>query len=595
MTSKISACTSPDLRTRLSHALAAARPQSAEALWQFVRAAYGLAVPRRAVCPGHVAPMEYLARTILEPGRDLVIWASRGGAKTELGSIAAHLDSILRPGCQTRILGGSLDQSEKMYEYLMDKWQGPFEKMLARRPSARRTELVNCSTIEVLTQSPRSVRGQRVHRLKCDEVDEFSREVWQAAQFITQSSAGTDGRWIPAQMEVFSTLHRACGPMATLVDRITNCELRGGSPHPPRSAAADSGTVEPHMHARETCAAGTETRRAQTLAPPPANPQFARSLPAAAGNPQLLKWCLWETIEPCPPERSCSRCPLASDCDGRARGADGYFPIDDAIAQHARASRAAWEAEMLCIRPSAEGLVFAEFDPRRHVAPVAYNPALPLYRAIDFGYANPFVCLWVQVDDNCGLPNADSCGTAGLSSRGCAPETFPRLDKPAVPHCSSANPQSMAPDLSRVQFRVIGEYVARERAIGEHARTMASRDPGPVLATYADPAGWQRTDVTGTGPCQELAAMGIKVRTPHAGILEGVELIRRLLKDRGSGPERAGLVIDPSCRWLVRAMQEYHWDEAEDGRRGERPAKDGADHPIDALRYLATGLFLRRG
>jgi hypothetical protein len=148
--------------------------------------------------------------------------------------------------------------------------------------------------------------------------------------------------------------------------------------------------------------------------------------------------------------------------------------------------------------------------------------------------------------------------------------------------------------LSRVQVRVIGEYVARERPIGEHARAMASRDPGPVLATYADPAGWQRTDVTGTGPCQELAAMGIKVRTLRAGILEGVELLRRLLKDRGSvaGP---GLVVDPSCRWLVRAMQEYHWEEADDGRRGERPAKDGADHPIDALRYLVTGLFLRRG
>ena len=112
MSTKTTARGSPDVRSRLVQALASARPRTAEALWEFVRAAYGLAVPRRAVCPGHVAPMEYLARAILDPGRDLVVWASRGGAKTELGSIAAHLDSILRPGCQTRILGGSLDQSE---------------------------------------------------------------------------------------------------------------------------------------------------------------------------------------------------------------------------------------------------------------------------------------------------------------------------------------------------------------------------------------------------------------------------------------------------------------------------------------------------
>jgi hypothetical protein len=150
-----------------------------------------------------------------------------------------------------------------------------------------------------------------------------------------------------------------------------------------------------------------------------------------------------------------------------------------------------------------------------------------------------------------------------------------------------------APDLSAIQVRVVAEYVERERPIGEHARALADRDPGPVLATYADPAGWQRSDVTGTGPCQELAALGMKVRTPRAGILEGVEMIRRLLKARPAeaGP---GLVIDPSCRWLIRALQEYHWDETADGRRGERPAKDGADHPIDALRYLVTGLFLRR-
>ncbi len=125
----------------MTQALAVSRPQSAEALWQFVRAAYGLAVPRRAVCPGHAAPMEYLVQAILHPGRDLVVWALRGGAKTELGSVAAHLDSILRPGCQTRILGGSLDQSQKMYAYLMAKWAGPWAALLAGEPKARRTEL----------------------------------------------------------------------------------------------------------------------------------------------------------------------------------------------------------------------------------------------------------------------------------------------------------------------------------------------------------------------------------------------------------------------------------------------------------------------
>jgi hypothetical protein len=122
---------------------------------------------------------------------------------------------------------------------------------------------------------------------------------------------------------------------------------------------------------------------------------------------------------------------------------------------------------------------------------------------------------------------------------------------------------------------------------------MRERDPGPVVATYADPAGWQRSDVTGTGPCQELARAGIRVRTPRAAILEGVELLRRLLKPSPGAPgEAAGLVVAPSCRWLVRALEEYHWSASREGTMAERPAKDGADHPIDALRYLVTGLFL---
>jgi hypothetical protein len=537
-----------ELRLRLAQALASARPESPASLWEFVRSAYGLAVPRRAVCPGHAAPMDYLAQAILAPGRDLVVWASRGGAKTELGSVAAHLDSILRPGCQTRILGGSLDQSEKMYEYLLRKWSGPFAAVLARDPTARRTELVNGSAIEVLTQSPRSVRGQRVHRLKCDEVDEFSPDVWQAAQFVTQSSPGRDGRWIPAQMDVFSTLHRPFGPMAALVDKLLQCGVRNAE-----CGASGSGNKSTAAPSDEVCAS--------------AIPHSARSLPAAAGIPHLLKWCLWEVIEPCPAERSCSRCPLWADCEGKARRADGYFPIDDAVAQKARASREAWEAEMLCLRPRADRLVFAEFDPARHVAPLAYDPGLPLYRAIDFGYANPFVCLWVQVEGD---------ASSGSAARG----------------PPGARREEGNVDLSRVSLRVVREYVARERPVAEHAREMAARDPGPVLATFADPAGWQRSDVTGTGPCQELARLGIRARTPRAGILEGVELVRQLLKPRDGG--RAGLVVDPSCTWLARAFQEYHWDESDDGRRNERPAKDGADHPIDALRYLVTGLFLKR-
>ncbi len=551
------------VRRRLAEALLAARPGSAEALWRFVHVVYGLAVPRAAVCPGHVAPWTYVERAFLAPGRDLVVWACRGGAKTELGSVVAHLDAVFRPGCQTRILGGSLEQSERMYRYLLQKWDGACGGLLARPPTARRTELANGSVIEVLTQSERSVRGQRVHRLKCDEVDEFSPAVWQAAQFTTQSAPGRDGAWIASQMEAFSTMHRPFGPMARLVERIAQGESQR-APGTPRQRRETGGRAGGGGAAR----------------PKP--------------GPSLLKWCLWEVIEKCPPDRACDRCPLWADCEGRARRADGYFPIDDAIAQRTRSSREAWEAEMLCVRPRADRLVFAEFDPAVHVAPVSFDASLPLYRALDFGYANPFVCLWIQLRGAAEtVPSGPAAGVPGPpGTPGAAGATGDR-DGPRAASLRDDRPGDV--DLSRVQVRVLAEYVARQRPIADHARAMAELDPGPVLKTFADPAGWQRSDVTGTGPCQELSRLGIRVRTPRAGILEGIELMRRLLKPRGTGGGGPGLVVAPSCEWLVRALQEYHWSESPAGERSERPAKDGADHPIDALRYFAAGVFLRRG
>jgi len=44
------------------------------------------------------------------------------------------------------------------------------------------------------------------------------------------------------------------------------------------------------------------------------------------------------------------------------------------------------------------GRVMAEFDREKHVKKLRYDPQWPLYAAVDWGYTNPLVWLWVQVD-----------------------------------------------------------------------------------------------------------------------------------------------------------------------------------------------------
>ena len=259
----------------------------------------------------------------------------------------------------------------------------------------------------------------------------------------------------------------------------------------------------------------------------------------AAGkcNTPIFKWCMWEVIERCE-GRSCSQCPLDGYCQGKAKNANGYLAVDDCITKMRRASRAGFESEMLCMRPSTDRLVFAEFDPAIHVRQIDYDANLPIYRTIDFGFVNPFVCLWIQVD-------------------------------------------------AEGEVRVIDEYVRRRATVDTHGEELKRRTPcrqEQVAATFCDPAGAGVNDVTGTSPVTQLREMGIRTRFRRSGILAGIELIRRAIR---SGDGTTHLLISPRCVRLIEAMECYHYADTPNAANSEIPNKDGVyDHPIDALRYF---------
>lgn len=193
--------------------------QRLEALHRYCQLHYGLNIVAHRVCQHHQAPFEYVAWSFLDGTQDALVWANRGGAKTELGAITSHLDAVFRPGCQIRVIGGSAEQSQKMYQSLLAKWHRGYWPLLAGKPTAHHTRLLNGSSIEALTQSPKAVRGMRVQKLKCDELDEFDPEVWSAIQFTTMSRPG-----IPATLEAFSTMHKPAGLM---FDYVQEAQARG--------------------------------------------------------------------------------------------------------------------------------------------------------------------------------------------------------------------------------------------------------------------------------------------------------------------------------------------------------------------------------
>jgi len=196
--------------------------------------------------------------------------------------------------------------------------------------------------------------------------------------------------------------------IATATMKATN------GPHPPRFYADELELWDPKVLQQAlSIAKGTQHH--------PMAMRFTSSQKFASGLVQkwldempargwkVYTWCIWEIMEPCPPERSCSRCPLYNWpdheggilCGGKARLSTGYYRIDDFINMVDSLDRQTLEAEWLCLRPSRKGLVFGrEWQEARHrlTTPIPYSPNLPLELSIDQGFTNPWAVLFIQHD-----------------------------------------------------------------------------------------------------------------------------------------------------------------------------------------------------
>jgi hypothetical protein len=414
-------------------------------------------MPPGPVCRHHQTPLDYLEHAFFESGEtsaDAVVWACRGGGKTMIGAVATLLDLLFKPGIQVRILGGSFEQSEKMYAYLRTLVRRHFSELLAGEPTQRRLMLINGSRVDVLAQSDRAVRGQRVQKLRCDEVELFDAEVWQAAQLTTRSIdgeiagriAGGKVRPIHGAVEAFSTMHRPGGLMQNLL--------------------GESGGV--------------------------------------AGGRKVFAWCIWDVIERCPPKRECATCPLFAECQGRAKEASGFVKIDDVIAMRGRISKPVWEHEMLCHPPRFENAVFPAFRRETHVRAV---DAATLVRGtgvvvgerrftvervicgVDYGFRGAFVCLWiVMLRSPAGQHAAWVVDELVTSEQTVTRNAAAMRAKSA----GSLNPAVVYGDVAGVQVNShtakTDERVLRDAGFKVKSRSMEIGDGVAVLTELLDPA-----------------------------------------------------------------------------------------------------------
>lgn len=349
-------------------------PTTADALHDWVRAFAGIDVARRPVCRGHHAPFDALSHLWLsEPGE--VLWlGSRGGGKSFLSGIHAHLRSRFLRGHGTRVLGGSEAQSRQVYNALgaiaLDG-RGPLgsDRDSIGHLGVKAARYRNGSEIAILAASPLSVRGPHVPDLKLDEVDEIDADLRESAYGMAMHRPGG----AKSTILMTSTWHNVGGPMTSLIERAE--ASRPGDP---------------------------------------------------AGLP-LFRFCLFEALERCPSSRSgpwvggdagyerCPECPLKAHCHAdrddaggvlpKAKRSGGHYAIDSAIQKVVGVGSRAFAADYLCSGPRPDGLYFPDFDAALNVAESAvYDPSLPLHLAIDSGVFTGAVFFQPATRHRTGLP-----------------------------------------------------------------------------------------------------------------------------------------------------------------------------------------------
>ncbi len=187
------------------------------------------------------------------------------------------------------------------------------------------------------------------------------------------------------------------------------------------------------------------------------------------------------------------------------------------------------------------GAVYREFQPALHVVKgLQPPPGAIIYKAIDFGYTNPFCCLWAALDGDSRL-------------------------------------------------LVLREHYLDSAIVDRHAEIIRDVDDAFVAAghtmgpAFADPSGRMER--------QTLARLGIPTMAADNHIAGGVQMVRRLLSVRKDGTP--GVYIDAGCRNLLREFEHYMWRESPGA--AERVPRKEHDHALDALRYLCVALQARAG
>lgn len=136
------------------------------------------------------------------------------------------------------------------------------------------------------------------------------------------------------------------------------------------------------------------------------------------------------------------------------------------------------------------GRVMQEWDDDVHMRALKFNPDLPLYLAVDYGYTNPFVVLFIQVDEHGTIYVIDEKRWT-LKDTGDVCEEL--AEHPWISHVVAFYPDPAEPDDTATMQKKLripsrqntgGELKTRLRLIREKLKPGPEKSPGGVIIPY---------------------------------------------------------------------------------------------------------------
>jgi len=175
----------------------------------------------------------------------------------------------------------------------------------------------------------------------------------------------------------------------------------------------------------------------------------------------------------------------------------------------------------------AEGMVLDEYDRELHIVdPFEIPRSWKRIRGIDFGFQNPFCCLWGAIDEDDRL-------------------------------------------------YIYDEHYERQQLLDYHADEIKSRGDHNLIGTPAD---HDAQDVA------ELRKYGVTTTPAIKDVGIGIQKMKARFKVQEDGRPR--IFISRNCTNLIREIPLYRWEEPKEGRAEKEEPVKVDDHALDALRYM---------